>query len=158
MTYPLDPAWEYVPDAVMGGQSQGHMKHEDVQGRAATRLLGEVSLENNGGFIQMAFDFDPDGRVFDARDWQGLEVTCLGNGEEYELRLRTADLEKPWQSFRSTFIAPSEWTTQRLAFADLEPHRTDAAFRPENLRRCGLVAVGRAFHVDLAVAAIALYR
>lgn len=158
MIQPLAPAWEYVPDAVMGGQSEGRISQDEVRGRTATRLVGKVSLENNGGFIQMAFDFLADGTPFDASGWNGLEITFCGNGEEYELRLRTTDLDKPWQSFRQSFTAPPEWTTQRFAFADLEAHRTQAAFKAQNLRRCGLVAVGRAFHVDLAVSATALYR
>ncbi len=157
MKQPLDPQWAYVPDAVMGGVSQGRVTHAQVQGQSATRLSGQVSLENNGGFIQMAFDFRPEGALFDASDWTGLEITLCGNGESYDLRLRTADLDRPWQSFQSTFIAPDRWKTCRFAFADLTPHRTTAAFDARRLRRCGLVAVGRAFSVDLAVSKIALY-
>lgn len=158
MTRKLDPEWEYVPDAVMGGKSRGKISQERVQGHPATRLRGDVSLENNGGFIQMAFDFLRGGEAFDASGYQGIELGLIGNDEDYELRLRTTDLDRPWQSFRSCFAAPRTWTTRRFAFADLEPYRTDATFDAARLRRCGLVAVGRAFQVDLAVSDIALYR
>lgn len=154
----IDPEWEYVPDAVMGGVSTGQLTHGDVRGRTARHLTGDVSLENNGGFIQMAFDFCPQGAPFDASSWDGLELTLSGNAQEYELRLRTSDLDRPWQSYRIVFDALPEWTTHRFAFADLEPHRTDTLFDSQHLRRCGLVAVGRTFTVDLAVSMVRLYR
>lgn len=157
MTQHLDPTWEYVADAVMGGKSDGHMSHHQIKGRLAAHLTGEVSLENNGGFIQMAFDFQRDGTAFDASRWTGLEMALAGNAEQYELRLRTSDLDRPWQSFRCMFEPQPDWTVHRFAFADLEPYRTDMPFDASALRRCGLVAVGRAFRVDLAVSRVALY-
>jgi hypothetical protein len=154
----LDAQWEYVPDEVMGGVSKGLMTQDQIDGNTATRMSGNVSLDNNGGFIQMAFDFRADGGIFDATVWTGLEITLRGNNESYELRLRTADLDQPWQSFRTVFTAPHAWTTCRFPFARLEPYRTQAHLDAKRLRRCGLVAVGRAFEVDLAVQDIALYR
>ena len=50
---------ELLSDRVMGGVSSGTLRREVVRGRAALRLEGDVSLENNGGFIQMALDLDP---------------------------------------------------------------------------------------------------
>lgn len=157
MTQAIDPKWEYVADAVMGGVSQGQLTRETVQGHAATRLTGDVSLDNNGGFLQMAFDFSDGGGPVDASAWSGIELTLCGNAQTYDLRLRTTDLDKPWQSFRIPFTAPAQWTTMRFVFADLEAHRTDAPFDPHALRRLGLVAVGRAFAVDLAVRDVAFF-
>jgi len=153
----LNPEWEYVADTVMGGVSTGQINVEDVAGRAATRLTGTVSLDNNGGFVQMAFDLLPDGTGLDASGYTGIEIDVLGNGEAYDLRLRTDALTRPWQSFRTEFTAPSEWTTIRLPFTDVTPHRTDAAFDPTQLRRIGMLAIGRAFEADIAVSAIRFY-
>jgi hypothetical protein len=154
----LDPDWTYVADTVMGGVSRGGLTREDVEGRPATRLTGRVSLDNDGGFLQIAADLGPDGRPVDLSAWTGLEVDVLGNGESYELRLRTTDLTRPWQSYRAPFVAPPTWTTIRLPLAALEAHRTDAPFDPTAVRRVGLLAIGRAFDADLAVAALRLYR
>nr|WP_092642053.1 CIA30 family protein [Jannaschia faecimaris] len=149
----LTPDWEYVADTVMGGVSTGQITREVVGGRAAVRLTGDVSLDNNGGFVQMAFDTDVDASVF-----VGVEFDAYGNGETYELRARTDALTRPWQSFRATFVAPAEWTTIRIPFADLEAHRTDARFVPGELRRLGLLAIGREFRADLAVSGIRLFQ
>ncbi|MEM8850847.1 MAG: CIA30 family protein [Pseudomonadota bacterium] len=150
--------WRYVADGVMGGVSQGRLDRIVLDGRPAARLTGQVSLDNNGGFIQLSTDFAPDTAAFDASGWTGLELDVQGNGEIYEARVKTSQVTRPWQSYRVAFTAPRDWATIRIPFADLVPYRIDAPFDPAQLRRLGLVAVGRAFEVDLAVAALRLYR
>ncbi|SLN64681.1 CIA30 family protein [Roseisalinus antarcticus] len=153
----LSPDWEFVADTVMGGVSRGQVTREMVGGRQATRLTGAVSLENNGGFVQMAFDLAEDGGPFDASEWDGIELEVRGNDEAYDLRLRTDRLTRPWQSFRADFVAPAEWTLLRFPFESFEPHRTDAPFEPSGLRRVGVLGIGRVFDADVAVSAIRLY-
>ncbi|MEL7213500.1 MAG: CIA30 family protein [Pseudomonadota bacterium] len=154
----LSPAWEYVADTVMGGVSSGGIAQETVQGRAATVLRGDVSLDNNGGFVQMASDLNAGGRLYDASDWDGVALEVCGNDATYDFRLRTDALSRPWQSFRTDFIAPDTWQTVRLPFADVSPHKTDAHFDPARLRRIGILAIGREMQAEIAVAAIHLYR
>lgn len=149
--------WEFVADTVMGGISSGQIANQVVDGRGATRLTGEVSLENNGGFIQMASDLKRDGLSLDASDWVGMEIDVCGNSEIYDLRIRTDDLERPWQSFRAPVRASAQWTTVRLPFPVFEPHRTDKVFDPAKLRRVGIVAVGRVFQADIAVSDVRLF-
>lgn len=153
----LNPDWEYVADTVMGGVSRGQATQEVVAGRAAIRLTGAVSLDNNGGFVQIAFDL-ADGDVFDASGYTGIALDVLGNGEVYDLRLRTDALTRPWQSFRAEFAAPATWTTVRLPFTAFEPHRTQAGFDPAGLRRIGVLAIGREMQADIAVTDVRLYR
>ena len=149
----LSPTWEYVADAVMGGVSQGRLTLETVDGRDAARLTGTVSLDNNGGFLQMAFD-----AAADMSGWTGVEIDVAGNDETYDLRVRTDQLTRPWQSFRTSFTAQREWTSVRIPFADLTPHRTDATFDPRRVRRIGILAIGRVFDADVAVSGVRLYR
>ncbi|WP_370634887.1 CIA30 family protein [Roseivivax sp. GX 12232] len=150
----LHPDWEYVADAVMGGVSQGRMSCEDYRGRKATVLRGNVSLDNNGGFIQIAFDLCPDGSAFDASAWNGIALDLCGNGETYDIRLRT----DPWQSFRVSVTATEDWRTHIVPFETVTPHRTDVAFDPSGLRRIGILAIGREFHAEIAVAGVRLCR
>ncbi len=150
--------WEFIADRVMGGRSTGTMTRETVDGRLAVRLRGTVSLENNGGFVQIALNLAPDGSSIDARTWQGIELDMRGNGEIYGLHLRTDDVTRPWQSYRQTFTATDIWQTVRLPFDGFQPHRIDAPLDLSRLRRIGLVAIGRAFEADLAIAGLRLYR
>ena len=149
--------WELLSDRVMGGISSGRLTREPVAGRKAIRLQGEVSLENNGGFIQMALDLDPSGAAIDCRAFTGIEIEVAGNDETYGLHLRTTALERPWQSYRQSFRAGRALQSISLPFAGFVPHRTPAAFDAGHLRRLGLVAIGRAFSADLALAAIRFY-
>ncbi|EDM72014.1 hypothetical protein RAZWK3B_17888 [Roseobacter sp. AzwK-3b] len=154
---PLGTTWELVSDRVMGGVSDGTLTRTTLAGRMALRLSGSVSLENNGGFLQMALDLRPDGSALDARAFTGVELDVFGNDQSYNLHLRTADVIRPWQSYRLAFTAPAQWSTLRLPFSDVTPHRVDAPFDPATLRRIGIVAIGRAFRADIAIARIALY-
>lgn len=146
-------AWELLSDRVMGGVSAGGLSRETIAGRAALRLQGDVRLENNGGFVQAALDLAPNGST-DARRWSGISLHVYGNGEAYNLHLRTADVTRPWQSYRATFDAPPMWQTITLRFDDFSPHRLTAPLDLSTLRRIGIVAIGRKFRADIAIARI----
>jgi len=85
----LGTEWRLFTDTVMGGVSQATMTRETIDGRKAIRLQGEVSLDNNGGFVQISLDFRQDGGPLDASAWRGIEVEVFGNGEDYAANLRT---------------------------------------------------------------------
>ena len=154
---PLGTRWEMVTDGVMGGRSQGQLRREEVRGTPALRLTGAVSLANNGGFLQMALDLAPQG-LLDARGWRGIALDVAGNGEGYGLHLRTDATSRPWQSWRQGLEAGADWRRVYLPFDGFAPHRIDAALDPGRLRRLGLVAIGRAFTADLALAGLWLWR
>ena len=154
----LTPNWEYVADRVMGGVSNGRMYHEIYNGHMASVLRGNVSLDNNGGFIQIAFDLRSDGAGFDASGWDGIAFETCGNNERYDVRFRTEKLTCPWQSFRTDFVAKSQWRSHKVPFETLEAHKTDACFDPAHLRRIGILAIGREFQADVAIAGMRLYR
>ena len=150
-------SWQLVTDTVMGGVSQGTLKPEIVAGGTALRLQGGVSLENNGGFVQMALDLRPDAGAMDVSGFSGIEFEIYGNDEEYDLRLRTAELVKSWQSYRQPFHALPSWQTVRLALAQLEKHRTEIPLDVAQAKRIGLLGIGREFYADLAVASVKFY-
>lgn len=149
--------WQLMSDAVMGGVSSGRMTSAVVSGRRAIRMQGSVSLENNGGFLQIALDLAPDGGAVDASRFLGIAIEFLGDGEAYGLHLRTSDLARPWQSYRSGFVATETWTTLQVPFADFVAHRTHVPLNTARLRRLGVVAIGRTFNPDLCIGGIRFY-
>ena len=153
----LGTRWRGVSDQVMGGVSQETVAYDEIDGRRCLRLTGAVSLENNGGFIQMTLDLAPDGGVLDGSAFTGLRLVVWGNGEAYGAHLRTPDNVRRWQSYRSGFKAVPEWREVRLPFSGFAPHRVEAPLDTTRLRRLGLVAIGRAFQADLAVSEVAFY-
>jgi hypothetical protein len=149
--------WRLVTDAVMGGVSRGSIAKETLEGREAIRMRGDVSTENNGGFVQIALDLAPETGSFDAGGFTGLEMDVFGNNESYGAHLRTTDITRPQQSYRQSFVARPDWRTLRLPFVQFMPHRIDIPLDVRRLRRIGLVAIGREFAADLAIARLALY-
>jgi hypothetical protein len=153
----LAPKWEFVSDNVMGGVSSGSVAEEFIGGHHATVLRGTVSLENNGGFIQMAFDLHEGGTDVDVSAWDGIDMDVYGDGGTYDVRLRTAQLSRPWQSFRADFVGEPYWQKVKIPFSSLVSHRVDADFDPTCLRRIGILAIGRARDACIAVSNIGFY-
>ena len=86
----LGTPWCLVTDRVMGGVSAGRMSREQIDGRQALCMRGDVSLDNNGGFIQLSLDLNPVG-FLDASRYSGIQVVVRGNRAPYNLHLKTAD-------------------------------------------------------------------
>ena len=149
--------WALISDRVMGGASTGRMTREVVAGRDAIRMTGGVSLDNNGGFLQVALDLGHAGGEVDARDWTGIRLAVCGNNEIYNLHLRTSDIRRPWESYRQSFRAPATWTSVSLPFSGFAPHRTERPLNVARLRRIGIVAIGREFEADIAISDIRFY-
>lgn len=126
------------------------------EGRNCLRLTGEVSLENNGGFVQASLDLNGTG-LLDASDFAGIEIELFGNGDIYSSHLRSDDTRIVWQSYRASFQAQQRWQTLRLPFDSFLPHRIDKPLDKRKLRRLGLVAIGREMQADVSIARLSLY-
>jgi hypothetical protein len=148
--------WRLFTDGVMGGVSSGQLTVETVAGRSCLRMQGAVRLENNGGFVQMALDLG-EAAESSLTDSGGLELDVFGNGERYNLHLRTDYMQHPWQSYRASFTAAAGWRTLRLPFAAFEPHRLEQPLQTARIRRIGLVGIGRRFDADLCLGRLALF-
>jgi len=72
--------WRVINDSVMGGVSSGSVQYQGQQ----VVFSGNVSTENNGGFSSI---YKSSGRL--AEHVKGGKVTLLGDGNYYQLRLRT---------------------------------------------------------------------
>lgn len=154
----LGTQWRAVSDQVMGGISEVSVAHDIIDGRRCLRLTGDVRLENDGGFMQAALDLTPSGDTLDVSDYTGMRLIVRGNGEEYSVHLRTPDNVRPWQSYRAHLTAGVSWETIDLSFDAFTPYRLEAPLDITRLRRIGVVAIGRAFHADLAVSELGFFR
>jgi hypothetical protein len=152
----LGTSWRLVSDRVMGGVSGGTMARNRVAGRSCVCLRGAVSVENNGGFLQLAIDLQPAG-LLNATAYEGIELMVRGNGEQYSLHLKTGDVRLPWQSYRQSFETTPDWRSLRLPFAEFAAHRIEYPLDVSRLRRLGIVAIGRPMSVDLCVAELRFY-
>ncbi len=156
LTSSLGTVWRGFSDRVMGGISLETIIADHVEGRSCLRLSGDVRLDNNGGFIQMALDLSRNGAL-DASRFKGLRLIVRGNDESYNVHLRTPATRLPWQSYRTSFVARSQWHPVSLPFDEFRPYRLREHLDLSRLKRLGLVAIGRAFHADLCVAEVGFY-
>ena len=150
--------WRMFTDRVMGGVSDATSGLETVEGRRCLRLRGKVSLENNGGFIQVALPLSLAGRPFDASEFKGVRVWVHGNGRTYHIHLRTAQTRLPWQYFNAGFEAGPGWRPIELPFARFEPENLRARLDIRGLERIAIVAIGEEFEADIAVSLLEFYR
>ena len=156
VTSNLGTKWQLVTDGVMGGLSQGQLTLDNYKGRNCLRMRGTVTTENNGGFVQIALSLSEQGD-FDASAYTGVEIEVAGNNELYNIHFRTGELWFPWQSYRSSFTAAGDWQTYRIPFSELDKYKTFHKFSQDDIKRIGLVAIGREFQADLCLADIRFY-
>jgi hypothetical protein len=156
VTSNLGTKWQLVTDGVMGGLSQGQLTLDEYKGKKCLRMRGDITTENNGGFLQIALSLSEQD-VFDASAYSGVEIEVAGNNELYNIHFRTGELWFPWQSYRYSFSAESDWQTYRIPFSELEKYKTFNKFSQDQIKRIGLVAIGRDFQADLCLAAIGFY-
>ena len=57
--------WSFFTDGVMGGKSSGKAIIENYMDKLCYRMKGNVTTENNGGFIQMRVRIEPSIASFD---------------------------------------------------------------------------------------------
>jgi len=155
----LGTSWEGFTDQVMGGASRmesGLVPGE--QGRAL-RMSGQVSLKNNGGFIQMRLPLDPRKRPFDASSYTGIFLRVRGRDQGYYVHLRTPRTIFPWAYYGQSFPVSGEWTTVRLPFAAFRPQNMGGGPPdPGKLVSLAIVAYGREFNAELYVQSVGFYR
>lgn len=140
--------WGLISDQVMGGISNGTLRQEQRQNSLCTCLVGRTSLDNNGGFVQMKLNI---GLSDLHAHYQGLFIELAGSAHDYNLHVKTAQLTRPWQSFRCTLSVEPQWTRFIIPYEQLLAHRTAARFQPAEIQSLAVVAIGEEFDVDVCV-------
>jgi len=148
--------WLAVTDAVMGGVSVAVLESAVILDKPCLHLHGKVSLENNGGFLQASLDLAT-GEWLDASAYRGIAIEVYGNGETYNLHLRTEDTRLVWQSYRVTFQALPYWQNLYFPFDSFVPHRIGKPLNRASLGRLGVVAIGREMQADVHFSRVALH-
>jgi hypothetical protein len=150
--------WRMFTDQVMGGVSTAEWNYDTIDGRKCVHLWGDVSLENNGGFVQIALTLMRDGQPLDASVYRGVRFWARGNGEAYHIHLRSSETRRPWQYYGAMFDADSSWGMYELPFSDFKPENLRTELKTDRLVRIAVVAIKKEFKADIAVARIEFYR
>jgi len=148
--------WCFVTDKVMGGVSEGSLEFIKEDNTYFYRMTGELSLENNGGFIQFRTKLEnhPADKSFN-----GVRIRVRGNDNEYSIHIRTKYLLLPWQYYESSFKATNQWTTIELPFSSFNKSNfyQPSSVSSRDIKTIGIVAIGREFNAEIDLASIELY-
>lgn len=153
-------AWEAFTDGVMGGRSRMTAGIVTDSTAPYLRMTGDVSLENNGGFIQVRLPLAERGDQLNASEFRGFELEVRGTGSDYFLHLRTSRNRQPWAHYAAALPVSRQWQTVRVPFDSFRPDFSTRRTLPD-LRRLTSVAVvaGNAeFDADISVRRIGMYR
>lgn len=141
-------AWKLVSDQVMGGLSNGKLVRQEKYGCLCDCMSGTVSLENNGGFLQMKLPVAGS----DIPDTsKGLFMELAGSPDTYNIHIKTHDLIRPWQSYRLQVNLTGNWQRFVTPWAQFIAHRTDTPLQQAHITSIAIVAIGKAFVADVAV-------
>lgn len=107
-------SWYTVNDDVMGGISKSNMKLND-DGTAT--FLGQVSLENNGGFASIRSVVD---NSFES-DYKGVMLRVKGDGNIYNVRFRTNRNFDGYAYQAKIKTEKNNWMEFKIPFKDFVP-------------------------------------
>lgn len=147
--------WQLISDQVMGGVSEGSLKFLQDGDQSFAQLIGAVSTENNGGFLQ----FSTDVRHLEKKDIQGIYLNVRGNNQTYYVHLRTGGTLLPWHYYASSFEVDKTWQIIRLPLQSFSPTSgwLRNSVKPTGIKSLGVVAFGRDHMADIQVAEIGFY-
>jgi hypothetical protein len=147
--------WRFFTDDVMGGVSTGQVTFLKEGNQTYAHMTGNVSTENNGGFIQMRMDL-PDGAPEDAK---GVRLIVRGNNQPYFIHLRTKGTVLPWQYYQAGFNVKKDWGEVRLPFDAFK--RSGRLLRAvplaDNVKSIAIVAYGRDHKAEIDVREVGFY-
>ncbi len=104
--------WKTENDEVMGGNSSSDLE-SSTGGNAIFR--GSVSLENNGGFASLQYQFAPK----NIEDYKKAFILLKGDGKTYQFRIKSSINDKA--SYTYTFKTTGGWQTLEIPLKEMEP-------------------------------------
>ena len=133
--------WTYIADNVMGGISDGRVEFNLVDSNVYALLSGNVSTENNGGFIQIRREL----KNIDLSKAKSIRVYARGNNEKYYIFLRTTGTILPWQYYSHEFTVNEEYNEFIMPIKDFKKSGTLLAkqINPKKITSVAIVAYGR---------------
>ena len=158
-TSKLGTEWKGFTDQVMGGISEiSVVRIPDSEG-PFIRMQGSVSLENNGGFIQISLKLEKPGLYFDGTSYRGVRVKVRGEGSGYYIFIRNSSTLFPWKYYAAPVPVTEEWQTVDIPWEAFEPgdYGRMGEFKVKRLRSVALVAYGKEFNANVDLKEIGFY-
>ena len=148
--------WQFFTDGVMGGKSSGKVNIDYIEGIKCYRMTGNVTTENNGGFIQMRVQIQP---PIPSNEYTGIYLKVFGNNLKYAVHIRTPYTKLPWQYYNAKFLAKNKWEKISLSFMNFKKSNfyQPKQFNYHKIKTIGIVAGFNNFKADISVSEIGFY-
>lgn len=104
--------WRIVNDGVMGGLSVGSFT---LSPNGHGLFMGEISLENNGGFSSVRYRFEK----LKVTEDSNITIKLKGDGKNYQFRVK--DDSNNYYSYIVTFPTSGEWEEIKISLKDMYP-------------------------------------
>ena len=146
--------WSAISDNVMGGISEVNFYEIEEDGKKFYRLEGQVSTENNGGFIQSVVRINNS-----AEDFNGIRVQARGSKDGYYLWIRTPACRFPWDRYIAYFEPSNEWSSIEIPFSGLKKSNfyMPKKMNSSRIKTIALAAYGKDFDARLDIGNIEFY-
>ncbi|MGB5204393.1 MAG: CIA30 family protein, partial [Eudoraea sp.] len=97
---------------VMGGLSKGNFSVND---KGDGFFTGHVSLENNGGFSSVRYNFESKS----VSSYKKITIRLKGDGKRYQIRVKTRVSD--YYSYIAYINTNGEWQTLEILFSNMIP-------------------------------------
>ena len=133
--------WKFISDNVMGGLSSGSIEYEAKEGTSSAYLSGNVTTENNGGFIQVRRNL----KNIDLSKAKYIKIIAKGNNQKYFLHLRTSGTILPWQYYQISFEVKEKYKEYVLPINEFKKSGSfqPSSVNPKSISSVAVVAYGR---------------
>lgn len=104
--------WKVVDDVVMGGRSDGSFTLNEAGNGV---FSGDVSLENNGGFSSVRYNFSKS----NLNKYTKFIIKLKGDKKSYQFRVKSKVYD--YFSYTYTFDTNGTWQTIEIPFNEMNP-------------------------------------
>ena len=145
--------WKNADDIVMGGKSSGTF-YLNEEGKGVFK--GYVSLENNGGFSSLKYQFEK----ISTKGFSKIRLKVKGDGKRYQFRIKQNTLDK--HAYISYFNTTKKWEiiefTLSNMYATFRGKKLDIPnYTADGIEEIGfLIANKKAEHFKLEIDSITL--
>ena len=155
----LGTIWEGFTDQVMGGRSEMSVVRVPAAEEQYIRMSGTVSLERNGGFIQIRLKLTEKGS-YDASEYEGIRLKVRGKDKGYYVFLRSASTVFPWKFYKAPFEVTDQWTYVDIPWSEFTEgdYGRVKPLNTKSLKSISLTAYAREFNAELEVSEVGLYK
>ena len=148
-------SWVLITDKVMGGMSSGYLDFLQENQYVFMRLRGDVTIENNGGFIQARKILNKNSPVIN----EGIIFETRGNLNEYFIHIRTKYTILPWQYYQAKFKSKKKWQDINIKLTDFKRSGKilPKNINPNTVKSLAIVAYGKDYKAMLDIKNINFY-